>query len=382
MTSTFDPSSAFLTNSPEMLFTASLDGGSLRLSRGLREALGAPEASAIELTSLLHADSLDAWKTAWACITSGSDAAPITAQLRLADGSYRAFSIALWTSPGASSVYGSVKPAIAPGVEIKVQILQAIIENLPVAVWAVDERGIFTYHDGKGLEQINLAPGTFLGMNVYDLYADPTSRANMASVFRGDSTHLITDFDGIVWENWCLPIPGPGRKVIGVVGVGLNITESKRIEQDLRAKLELIQKQQEVIRSLATPIIQVWDDVLTMPMVGMVDSMRASEVMESLLQEVVKTRARFAIIDITGVEAMDTATASHILKLMHALRLLGAEGVITGIQPAIAQTIVGLGVELAGIKTLGSLRDGLKFCMARMGGASNGDDRDLAERAR
>jgi rsbT co-antagonist protein RsbR len=170
--------------------------------------------------------------------------------------------------------------------------------------------------------------------------------------------------------------------VIGVVGVGLNITESKRIEQDLRAKLELIQKQQEVIRSLATPIIQVWDDVLTMPMVGMVDSMRASEVMESLLQEVVKTRARFAIIDITGVEAMDTATASHILKLMHALRLLGAEGVITGIQPAIAQTIVGLGVELAGIKTLGSLRDGLKFCMARMGGASNGDDRDLAERAR
>ena len=366
MMSTPDPYAAFVTNSPEMLFAAPLDGASLRLSRGLREALGVP-AEAIELTSLLHADSLGAWKSAWAQITSGADAGSITAQLRLADGSYRAFSIALWTSPGAPSVCGSVKPASAPGVDLKVQVLQAIIDNLPVAVWAVDERGIFTYHDGKGLEAMNLAPGALLGMNVYDLYADPVSKANMASVFRGESTHLITDNDGVVWENWCLPVRGAGDKVIGVVGVGLNITDSKRIEQELRAKLELIQKQQQVIRSLATPIIQVWDDVLTMPMVGMVDSMRASEVMESLLQEVVKTRARFAIIDITGVEAMDTATASHILKLMHALRLLGADGIITGIQPGIAQTIVGLGVELAGIKTLGSLRDGLKFCMARMG---------------
>lgn len=381
MTSPPDPADALLTHSPEMLFAASLDGASLRPSRGLREALGvAAEAPAIEAASILRPDSLGAWMGALSKITSGSDAAPIdvNVELRLAGGSYRVFTLTLWTSPGAPSVYGSVKPAGDVDVKLKLQVLRAMLDNLPIVVWAVDEQGIFTYHDGKGLEAINLAPGAFLGLNVYDLYNDPASRANMAAVFRGENTYLIAE-GSVVWENWCLPVKDVAGKVVGVVGIGLDITKSKRIEQDLRSKLELIQKQQQVIRSLATPIIQVWDDVLTMPMVGMVDSMRASAVMESLLQEVMNTRARFAIIDITGVEAMDTATASHILKLMHALKLLGAEGIITGIQPGIAQTIVGLGVELAGIKTLGSLRDGLRYCMARMGGSSSG--RRIAERS-
>lgn len=371
MTSTADPSDAFISNSPEMLFAASADGTSLRMSRGLREALEVPaEISAMELASLLHPDHLGAWKSAISQITTGSGDARVYAQLRIAGGSYRAFAITLWTSPGAPSVYGAVKPASDPGIDLKAQILQTMIEHLPIVVWAVDERGIFTYHEGKGLAVAGLSSGQFVGQDVFQLFANPVSTANMKAVlFQGESTHFIVDVDGLVWENWCLPIRGPVGKVLGAVGVSADITEPKRIEQDLRAKLDLIQKQQQVIRSLVTPIIQVWDDVLTMPMVGMVDSMRASEVMDNLLQEVSKTRARFAIIDITGVEAMDTATASHILKLMHALRLLGAEGILTGIQPAIAQTIVGLGVELSGIKTLGSLRDGLRFCMARMGGA-------------
>lgn len=382
MTSTPDPCEAFFIHSPEMLFAAPLDGASLRPSRGLREALGVlGSTSPIEITSLLHPDSLSAWTSAWARITGGSSDTWTDAQLRLADGSYRPFRITLWTSPGAPAVYGSLKPARETSIDVKVQILQAIIENLPIAVWALNERGFFTYHEGKGLESLKLAPGSFIGLNIYELSAnDPVTLANLASVFQGESTHLITEKADVVWETWSLPIRDPVGKVVGMIGAAIDITRPTRIEQDLRAKLEFIQKQQQVIRSLATPIIQVWDDVLTMPMVGMVDSARAADVMERLLQEVVKTRARFTIIDITGVDAMDTATASHLLKLMHALRLLGAEGIITGIQPAIAQTIVGLGVELAGIKTLGSLRDGLKFCMARMEGPSNG--RELADRAR
>ncbi|MCK6592387.1 MAG: STAS domain-containing protein, partial [Polyangiaceae bacterium] len=310
-------------------------------------------------------------------VSGGAGTASFYAKLRLADGSYQAFAVTLWTSPGAPVVYGSVKPASDPSTELKVDIFRTIIENIPIVVWATNEEGIFTYHDGKGLEAANLAPGTFVGHNVFQLFTDPVTTGNMKTAYGGESTHVVADIQDIVWESWCLPIRGAGGKVRGVVGASLNITEAKRIEQELRAKLDLIEKQQRVIRSLATPIIQVWDEVLTMPMVGMVDSMRASEVMDTLLQEVSKTRARFAIIDITGVEVMDTATVSHILRLMHAIQLLGAEGIITGIHPAIAQIIVGLGVDLAGIKTLGSLRDGLRYCMARM--QSNGPARERSD---
>jgi len=117
---------------------------------------------------------------------------------------------------------------------------------------------------------------------------------------------------------------------------------------------------------MSIPIIQVWDNVLTVPLVGVVDSMRAAELMEKLLAEVVRTRAGFAVLDLTGVDTMDTGTASHMLRLVSALRLLGTEGILTGIQPSIAHTMVGLGLEMGSVKTLANLREGLQFCMDRM----------------
>jgi rsbT co-antagonist protein RsbR len=153
-----------------------------------------------------------------------------------------------------------------------------------------------------------------------------------------------------------------------VVGVTLDISDTKRVEEELRAKLDLIERQQRVIRALSTPIIQVWDSVLTLPMVGVIDSARAAEIMQSLLNEVVRTRARYAILDMTGVDAIDTATASHLLSLIRAIQLLGAEGIVTGLQPSIAHTIVGLGLDLSDILTLATLREGLKLCMRKMSG--------------
>jgi rsbT co-antagonist protein RsbR len=133
-----------------------------------------------------------------------------------------------------------------------------------------------------------------------------------------------------------------------------------------KEKLALIERQQQVIRALGTPIIEVWDRVLTLPLLGVVDSARAAEVMDSLLRQVSQKSCRYAIIDLTAVEVVDTGTAAHLLRLIQALRLLGAEGIITGIQPGVAHTMVMLGMNMDGIVTLRSLRDGLKFCMARM----------------
>ena len=153
---------------------------------------------------------------------------------------------------------------------------------------------------------------------------------------------------------------GPSGELIGFAKVTRDLTERRKLEQ---MQLDLIAQQRRVIRTLGVPIIEVWDKVLTVPMLGLVDSSRASELMEALLSEVIRKRARFAVLDLTGVEAVDTATAAHLLKLVDALRLLGAEGIVTGIQPAVAQTMVMLGVNTKTVKTLANLREALRYCM-------------------
>ena len=117
---------------------------------------------------------------------------------------------------------------------------------------------------------------------------------------------------------------------------------------------------------MATPIIEVWDRVLCLPILGLVDSVRTADIMENLLQTIVNTRARYAILDMTGVEVVDTSTAGHLLGLVRAIELLGAQGIITGIHPNIAQTIVTLGTDLSRITVHANLREALRFCLARL----------------
>ena len=133
--------------------------------------------------------------------------------------------------------------------------------------------------------------------------------------------------------------------------------------RELEEKLTTIEQQRLAIRDLSTPIIELWEDILTLPIVGVMDTQRSLEMTERLLQRISQGKARCAIIDITGVEVVDTMTASHFIKMVNAARLLGTYCVITGISPLIAQTLVQIGVDLRGVKTLGSLRDGLKDCL-------------------
>jgi rsbT co-antagonist protein RsbR len=114
---------------------------------------------------------------------------------------------------------------------------------------------------------------------------------------------------------------------------------------------------------VATPIIEVWDEVLCLPVIGTVDGARAAEMMQGLLESIVRQRARYAIIDLTGVKVVDTSTADHLIQLFQAARVLGVEGVLCGIRPAVAQTIVGLGLDLGSVRTMRSLRDALKWCI-------------------
>ncbi|HEX4962535.1 MAG TPA: STAS domain-containing protein [Thermoanaerobaculia bacterium] len=139
------------------------------------------------------------------------------------------------------------------------------------------------------------------------------------------------------------------------------LTQQEAANRDLEAKLETIEMQQAAIRELSTPIIEVWAGVLCLPVVGVVDSQRSAEMTETLLETIVSKQARMAIVDITGIDVMDTKTADHFIKMARAVRLLGAECIVSGINPGIAQTLTHIGVDLTGVRTLRSLRDALQL---------------------
>jgi len=134
-----------------------------------------------------------------------------------------------------------------------------------------------------------------------------------------------------------------------------------------RSREEIINRQQEELLELSTPVIKLWEGVLALPMIGTLDSARTQIVMESLLQKIVETGAEIAIIDITGVPTVDTVVAQHLLKTVTAIRLMGADAIISGIRPQIAQTIVHLGVDLHGVITKANLADALAVALRQTG---------------
>ncbi|WP_319461896.1 STAS domain-containing protein [Micromonospora sp. RTP1Z1] len=141
-------------------------------------------------------------------------------------------------------------------------------------------------------------------------------------------------------------------------------------ESFVRTRESLIADQAEQLLELSTPVVKIWEGVVAVPLVGTLDSARAQVVMERLLQTLVDTGSPYAIIDITGVPAVDTQVAQHILKTVVAARLMGADCIISGIRPQIAQTIVALGIEFGDIATKASLADALGHVL-RLTGAGN-----------
>lgn len=134
-----------------------------------------------------------------------------------------------------------------------------------------------------------------------------------------------------------------------------------------KSRESVIKRQQEELLELSTPVVKLWDGVLALPMIGTLDSQRTQVVMESLLQRIVDTGSEIAIIDITGVPTVDTLVAQHLLKTVTAIRLMGADAIISGVRPQIAQTIVHLGLDLQGIVTKATLADALALALRRSG---------------
>lgn len=138
-------------------------------------------------------------------------------------------------------------------------------------------------------------------------------------------------------------------------------------ETFLKTREEVIRRQQEEMLELSTPVVKLWEGILALPIIGTLDSARTQVVMETLLENIVKTNSRVAIIDITGVPTVDTVVAQHLLKTVTAARLMGADCIISGVRPQIAQTIVHLGINLLDVTTKATLSDAFSLALQRTG---------------
>jgi rsbT co-antagonist protein RsbR len=189
------------------------------------------------------------------------------------------------------------------------------------------------------------------------------------------SEHRVVRPDGAIrWLHWTNRAPlgegGPGAEF---QAVGVDVTERREAEDQVRslnADLELrvadkTRELREMVRELSTPLIPVADQVIAMPLIGILDSARAAAALETLLQGVTAHRATTAVLDITGVSVVDSQVAAALIRAAQAVRLLGAEVVLTGIRPQIAQTLVALGVDMDGVVTLRTLQEGIAFALRR-----------------
>ncbi|HEX2742243.1 MAG TPA: STAS domain-containing protein [Rubrobacter sp.] len=166
--------------------------------------------------------------------------------------------------------------------------------------------------------------------------------------------HLENHADTLVEENWAATVL--------LDRLGLFTTE---VHQQNREAV--IARQQQELLELSTPVVKLWEGILALPLIGTLDSARTQVVMESLLQQIVESEATIAIIDITGVPTVDTLVAQHLLKTVAAARLMGADCIISGIRPQIAQTIVQLGVELNEVTTKASMAAAFRLALQRSG---------------
>jgi rsbT co-antagonist protein RsbR len=238
------------------------------------------------------------------------------------------------------------------------------MERADIVLFSMDPAGVTTMSDGKGLERLGQRPGERVGCNELEATQGTPAHDHLLRALGGEAVRATVEpVPGVFFDTWYMPLRNENNETDGVLGMAIDATHRVQADRQLALNTKVIEEQIATIRDLASPIIKVWDEVLCLPIIGAVDASRASEMMENLLEAVVREQARFAILDLTGVAAMDTSTVHHILRIFSAARALGVEGVLSGVQPAVAQTVVSLGIDLDALRMVRTLHDALAWCL-------------------
>lgn len=258
----------------------------------------------------------------------------------------------------AKSEKGNEKEKVFEMTDLKMR--DQILSQIPTPVMAVDKEMRVIYINDAGRNFIHCAQDEIIGERCYE---------NLKSLHCGTEDCCVrkamehakpfaarnqVEIDGIKIpvEYHAVPLLDEEGQVVGGLEFFMDITEQIKYE-------ERLQEQNDTIRQMSTPTIKLWEGVLVLPVVGVVDSMRAQHMMESMLNKIMETYSKVIIMDIHGVAAVDTAVANHLIKITKATKLMGCECIISGISPAVAQTILQLGIDMGNIITKATLSDAL-----------------------
>lgn len=254
--------------------------------------------------------------------------------------------------------------------KFKGALLDALLEHIPDRIYFKDKESRFLDVSKSKAEGTGLSRKEFKGKTDFDFFSKEE-----ADGMRKDEQKIMDTGEAVVNQIQKLKMPDGSEKwfsaskvsfydekgnVMGTLGITRDITRLKTLELEKAKKIE---SQKEELEVLSTPVIDIWEGILTVPVLGVLDSERASRIAETLLTQIVEERASAAIIDISGISAVDSAVADLLIRTAKAVRLVGAEAILTGVGVEVAQTIADLGIEMEGLKTMATLRDGLKYAI-------------------
>lgn len=240
--------------------------------------------------------------------------------------------------------------------EIKVDMLK----KLPTPVMAIDRMFNITYLNDHGLELIGHSNEEVIGKKCYDVFNSSHCKTENCRLDKSMTTgerytaRNEANIEGkiIPIEYTTSPLLDNEDNIVGGLEFITDITDRVLYENKLK-------EQSATIREMSTPTIKLWKDILVLPIVGVVDSIRAQHMMDSILNKILETSSKVVILDIHGVVAVDTAVANHLIKITKATRLMGCDCLLSGISPAVAQTIIQLGIDMSSIRSYSTLSDSL-----------------------
>jgi len=239
-------------------------------------------------------------------------------------------------------------------------IQEQILEQIPTPVMAVNTDLEIIYMNAAGRGFLGKSWEAIRGYHCYELFGSkhcqtPECRMRQAienKESRSGRNEIPMEDRTVYIEYYAVPLKDNKKNIIGGLEFILDITEKVRDEKRL-------EEQSRTIREISTPAIELWDRVLILPVLGVIDSMRAQQMTDTMLNKIKETSSRVIILDIQGVAAVDTAVANHLIKITKATRLMGCQCIISGISPAVANAIVQLGIDMGDVKTNSTLREAL-----------------------
>lgn len=291
----------------------------------------------------------------------------------------------------------------APGSEF---LYRTLINNLPQKIFYKDKNSGYVSCNESFAKDLGITPSEFAGKTDFDFFPK-----ELAEKYRTDDLRImeagkieeidesyLKDGEEFFVHTVKVPIRDMDGEIAGILGIFWDVTAKKRDEEELqrykeqleemvkertaelhqanerlegeiaegKRREEIIAQQSQEILELSTPVLKIWEGVVAAPLIGTLDSNRTQQFMDVFLNSIVANNAPVALIDITGVPTIDTQTGQHLIEAISAARLLGTEVILTGVRPAIAQTLVHLGIDLSEFRTCSSLSSGLSMALGTL----------------